>query len=53
LDGCEQILRGEFNHFPEQSLYMVGSINEVKLGDDKLDDNKLNEENQMVSAGTQ
>jgi F-type H+-transporting ATPase subunit beta len=30
LDGCERILRGEFNHYPEQSLYMIGSINEVK-----------------------
>jgi F-type H+-transporting ATPase subunit beta len=30
LDGCERILNGEFNDYPEQSLYMIGSINEVK-----------------------
>jgi F-type H+-transporting ATPase subunit beta len=43
LDGCERILKGEFNHYPEQSLYMIGSINEAKLGED--------EEQQLASAG--
>ena len=30
LDGCERILRDEFNHLPESALYMIGSIAEVK-----------------------
>ena len=48
LDGCERILSGEFNHYPEQSLYMIGSINEIKLGDDKV-----NKDKQLVSDGVQ
>jgi F-type H+-transporting ATPase subunit beta len=30
LDGCERILRDEFKDFPENALYMIGSIDEVK-----------------------
>jgi F-type H+/Na+-transporting ATPase subunit beta len=30
LDGCERILRDEFKDVPEASLYMIGSIGEVK-----------------------
>jgi F-type H+/Na+-transporting ATPase subunit beta len=30
LDGCERILNDEFSRHPEQSLYMVGTIDEVK-----------------------
>ena len=30
LDGCDRILNDEFAHVPEQALYMVGSISEVK-----------------------
>lgn len=30
LDGCERILRDEFKDFPESSLYMIGTIHEVK-----------------------
>lgn len=30
LDGCERILKDEFSDFPESSLYMIGSIEEVK-----------------------
>lgn len=48
LDGCERILSGEFNHYPEQSLYMIGSINEIKLGDDKV-----NKDKQLVNDGVQ
>ena len=48
LDGCERILSGEFNHYPEQSLYMIGAINEVKLGDDNVDVDK-----QLVSDRVQ
>ena len=48
LDGCERILSGEFNHYPEQSLYMIGSINEIKLGNDKVNNDK-----QLVSDGVQ
>jgi F-type H+-transporting ATPase subunit beta len=31
LDGCERILRGEFNHYPESALYMIGTIDEAHL----------------------
>jgi F-type H+-transporting ATPase subunit beta len=52
LDGCERILEGEFNHYPEKSLYMIGSINEVKQADDKIsDENK--EKKQLASEGAQ
>ncbi len=30
LDGCERILRDEFQDYPESSLYMIGSIDEAK-----------------------
>jgi F-type H+-transporting ATPase subunit beta len=30
LDGCERILRDEFEDHPESSLFMIGSIQEVK-----------------------
>lgn len=30
LDGCERILRDEFQDYPENSLYMIGAINEAK-----------------------
>jgi len=30
LDGCEKILNDEFASYPEQSLYMIGSIEEAK-----------------------
>jgi len=30
LDGCERILNDEFAQIPEQALYMIGSIDEVK-----------------------
>ncbi|MFT6952638.1 MAG: F-type H+-transporting ATPase subunit beta [Paraglaciecola sp.] len=29
LTGCERILRGEFNHYPESALYMIGSLDEA------------------------
>lgn len=29
LDGCERILRGEFNDYPESALYMIGAIDEA------------------------
>ncbi len=31
LDGTERILRDEFHDYPEQALYMIGSVDEVKL----------------------
>jgi F-type H+-transporting ATPase subunit beta len=46
LDGCERILKGEFNHYPEKSLYMIGAINEAKL-----DDKTIVKEEQTSSAG--
>ena len=30
LDGCERILRDEFQDYPESSLYMIGAIDEAK-----------------------
>ncbi|MDO9555540.1 MAG: F0F1 ATP synthase subunit beta, partial [Atribacterota bacterium] len=30
LEGCEKILNDEFANYPEQSLYMIGSIEEAK-----------------------
>ena len=30
LDGCERILNDEFASYPEQSLYMIGSIREAR-----------------------
>ncbi len=30
LDGCERILRDEFNDRPESALYMIGAISEIK-----------------------
>ncbi len=30
LEGCERILNDEFSNQPEQSLYMIGAITEVK-----------------------
>lgn len=35
LDGCERILKGEFNHYPEKSLYMIGAIKEAKQEDEQ------------------
>ena len=31
LNGCEQILRGEFDDYPESALYMIGSVNEAVM----------------------
>ena len=30
LDGCERILNDEFANYPEQSLYMIGAIDEAR-----------------------
>lgn len=30
LEGCERILQDEYKDYPEQSFYMIGSIDEVK-----------------------
>jgi F-type H+-transporting ATPase subunit beta len=30
LDGCERILKDEFMDYPEESLYMIGNIDEAK-----------------------
>jgi F-type H+-transporting ATPase subunit beta len=31
IDGCERILDDEFSDIPESALYMIGSIDEVKI----------------------
>ncbi len=30
LDGCDRILNDEFSDYPEQSLYMIGTVDEAK-----------------------
>ena len=30
LDGCERILKDEFQDFSESSLYMIGAVDEAK-----------------------
>ena len=30
LNGCERILRDEFEDYPENALYMIGAIDEAK-----------------------
>lgn len=35
LDGCERILKDEFQDYPESSLYMIGAIDEAKKPDQK------------------
>ncbi len=30
LDGCERILNDEFADYPEQALYMIGTIDEAR-----------------------
>jgi len=30
IDGCERILADEFSKQPEQALYMIGSVDEMK-----------------------
>lgn len=34
LNGCERILNDEFADFPEQSLYMIGTIDEARKKDE-------------------
>jgi F-type H+-transporting ATPase subunit beta len=29
LDGCERILKDEFEDYPESALYMIGAIDEA------------------------
>ena len=31
LAGCDRILNDEFTDYPEQSLYMIGSLDEAKI----------------------
>ena len=31
LDGCERVLNDEFAQYPEQALYMIGTIDEAKI----------------------
>ncbi len=36
LDGCERILQDEFVDYPESALYMIGTIDEVKVREPKV-----------------
>jgi len=38
IDGFERILKGEFDHLPEQSFYMVGNIADVLVKAQKIFD---------------
>jgi F-type H+-transporting ATPase subunit beta len=53
LDGCERILKGEFNHYPEKSLYMIGAINEARLEDEEINNKKIAREKHTSSSGVQ
>lgn len=44
LDGCERILRDEFEDYPESALYMIGAIDEAS--------EKVKEENSGYSEKT-
>lgn len=51
LDGCERILADEFNDVPERALYMIGSIDEVSIDDEKSDDDSDSDE--LATSGTE
>ena len=38
LEGCERILNDEFQNYPEDSLYMLGKIDEAKKPNSHHDD---------------
>ncbi|OIO67555.1 MAG: F0F1 ATP synthase subunit beta [Zetaproteobacteria bacterium CG1_02_49_23] len=46
LDGCERILRDEFEDYPESALYMIGAIDEARKNSD---DTKQPEQSQPAS----
>nr|WP_041466284.1 F0F1 ATP synthase subunit beta [Chlorobaculum parvum] len=48
IDGCERILRDEFENYPERALYMIGSIAEAQ---EKVEIEK-NETAKQPEAGT-
>jgi F-type H+-transporting ATPase subunit beta len=37
LNGCERILRDEFQEYPESALYMIGSVEEASENTEKVD----------------
>jgi F-type H+-transporting ATPase subunit beta len=37
LNGCECILRDEFQEYPESALYMIGSVEEASENTEKVD----------------
>lgn len=45
LDGCERILRDEFEDYPESALYMIGAIDEAK--------EKTSEKTRQISEGAE
>jgi F-type H+-transporting ATPase subunit beta len=34
IDGCQRILNDEFSNIPENTLYMIGSVDEIEFKDD-------------------
>jgi F-type H+-transporting ATPase subunit beta len=49
LDGCERILRDEFEDYPESALYMIGAIDEARKNVDD-DDNQTAEVKAEIST---
>jgi len=49
LDGCERILRDEFEDYPESALYMIGAIDEARKPDDKKSKQAAAEQAQPAS----
>jgi F-type H+-transporting ATPase subunit beta len=41
LDGCELILNGEYNDYPESALYMIGAIDEAHLPQKSDNENSI------------
>jgi F-type H+/Na+-transporting ATPase subunit beta len=50
LDGCERILRDEFEDYPESALYMIGTIDEARKNADDDDKKAATEEARPESS---
>lgn len=51
LEGCERILNGEFNEYPESSLYMIGTIDEAVAPKGQIK-GTTDKQNNMTSSKT-
>ena len=50
LNGCERILAGEFNDYPESALYMIGSVDEASKNPDTSDDDNAKDKAEQDAA---